>query len=63
VMDEQNHPITYEMTIHFNKDGVTVTFTGEAVKFSEISDSPVRPRHLRIVNDIHKLLREYIRDN
>jgi len=58
-----NHPIEYEMIIRFNKDGVTVKFTGETVEFSNIPDSPVRPKHLRIVSDIHKLMREFIRDN
>ena len=51
------------MIIRFNKDGVTVKFTGETVEFSNIPDSPVRPKHLRIVSDIHKLMREFIRDN
>lgn len=62
--DKQNHPVTYEMTINFHKDGVSVQFTGETVQFAnDGDDTPVRPKHLRIVNDIHKLMREYIRDN
>lgn len=60
-MSDTRHPVDYEMTIHFNKDGVTVTFTGETVKFSDVPDCPIRPRHLRVVNDIHRLIREYIR--
>ena len=60
-MGKVNHPVEYETVIRFNRDGVTVTFTGETVTFSQTGI--VRPRHLRIINDIHKLMREYIRDN
>jgi hypothetical protein len=58
------HPVLYEMTIDFVKDKVCVKFTGESVKFIALNDEqPVRPRHLRIVNEIHNLMREFIRDN
>jgi hypothetical protein len=57
------HPIEYEMKISFNKDEVVVVFTGETVEFSNKANAPVRPRHLRIVSEIHRMMRDYIRDN
>lgn len=57
---KQEHPVEYEMKISFNKDEATVKFTGETVEFF---GNKVRPRHLRIVTEVHKLMREYIRDN
>ena len=58
---KQEHFVEYEMAIKFNRDGVMVTFTGDAVTFSQTGI--VRPRHLRIVNVITDVMRDYIRDN
>lgn len=62
-MQNPNHPIEYEMQLWFNQDGVEVRFTGETVEFKNKDGKPVRPRHLRIVSEVHKLMRQYIQDN
>lgn len=59
--EKQQHPVEYEMVVKFNKDGVMVTFSGETVTFSQTGI--VRPRHLRIVNEIIDMMRDYVRNN
>jgi hypothetical protein len=57
------HPVEYEMTIHFNREGVHVKFTGESVQFTNDSEHPIRPRHLKIVSEIIRSMREFIQSN
>ena len=56
--------IDYQFRIRFNADAVTVTFSGESVSLEQ--DAPekaIRPRHLRLVTELHQIMREYAKNN
>lgn len=52
--------VVYKVELAFPKDKISITFTGEEVIFHE---SPTRHRHIRLVNQIGDLIREYVRNN
>lgn len=59
----EDKAVEYVMVINFILDGVQVKFTGETVQFTNDGDKPVRHRHLKTVEAVQEVMREFIYRN
>lgn len=51
----------FHMTINFEDDHVEATFTGEEIEdlVKCTPEARIRPRHIKVINEIQELMKEY----